>query len=89
MPRICVLLLHGVCEVIPLAKEDNFPPCACGNTQWLTIAVAGEAGSIFGIGSVPNQGFTFAEGAMKKSFQYLKTNAFHHIALVAKTQHGK
>ena len=49
-PESALYYCMGCGEVIPLAKENTFPPCGCGNPQWLSVAIAGEAGEIYGIG---------------------------------------
>jgi len=35
----------GCGEIIPLSKDEKFPPCTdCGSATWMMVAVAGEAG---------------------------------------------
>lgn len=50
-PESGLYLCTGCGEIIPLSKNERFPPCAdCGSATWMMVAIAGEAGKTCGIG---------------------------------------
>jgi len=41
-PESGLYLCDGCCEIIPLSKDERFPPCeTCGAATWMMVAVAG------------------------------------------------
>ena len=76
-PESALYICKGCGEIIPLAKGDNFPPCACGNTKWMNIAVAGEAGQKYGIGgNSPESGLFLCTNCMKQIIPLAKEDNF-------------
>ena len=45
-PESALYYCKGCGEIIPLSKNEIFPPCTdCGSATWMNVAVAGEAGA--------------------------------------------
>ena len=44
-PESGLYICTGCDEIIPLSKDERFPPCVrCGSATWMMVAVAGKAG---------------------------------------------
>jgi hypothetical protein len=51
-PESGVFKCDGCNEIIPLTKDETFPPCAhCGSANWRMVAVAGKAGAKYQTGT--------------------------------------
>lgn len=64
-PESGLYLCKGCGEIIPLSKDETFPPCTdCGSATWMMVAIAGEAGRSTELeGIALNQGFSFVQTA--------------------------
>ena len=73
-PESGLYLCKGCGEIIPLSKDETFPPCTdCGSATWMMVAVAGEAGAKYKTGKdSPESGL------------FLCTNCKHQIIPIAK-----
>jgi len=73
-PESGLYLCTGCGEIIPLSKNERFPPCTdCGSATWMMVAVAGEAGKTYEVG-----------GNSPSSGLFLCTNCKNEIIPLAK-----
>ena len=66
-PESGLYLCDGCGEIIPLSKDERFPPCVtCGSATWMMVAVAGEAGRKYRTGTDSPESGLFLCTACKK-----------------------
>ena len=77
-PESGLFLCSGCNEVIPLSKEEKFPPCAdCGSATWTMVAVAGEAGKRYRTGTKsPASGLFICTNCWSQVIPIAKGNSF-------------
>lgn len=67
----------GCGEIIPLSKDETFPPCSGGSATWMSVAIAGEAGQKYGIGgNSPESGLFLCTNCMKQIIPIAKGDNF-------------
>ena len=77
-PESALYYCKGCGEIIPLSKNETFPPCTnCGDATWMNVAVAGEAGQTYGIGGdSPESGLFLCIKCMKQIIPLAKGDNF-------------
>ena len=82
-PTSGLFICEGCGEIIPLTKEEKFPPCTeCGDADWIMIAKAGEAGEKYPTGkNSPKSGLFLCTNCKKQVIPIAKGNNFPPCAL--------